>query len=445
MCFRSYVGLGYGEHWCGIIFDVEYKALDDLLAQAKRFFLDQGDGCTWHNGILQYYFEWPTKEKLSLRVCKTAREATKYKGHSYSFIGFNEMSKWGTSEVLDLMLATHRSASKIESMPRIVFMTTNPDGPGVPWLKDRYVDRAVPGAMINDEIEIDLGDNKTETVTKTSIVLTGSYIETYEAGYFTAQDIASLKQAVANNPELEAAWMRCDWDAAYLEGVVGDIWKRDLHIVPDFKIPEGWRLNRAFDWGSSTPFAVGWFGESDGEEFTYDGKVYCYPRGTVIMFAEWYGTTKYGTNRGLKLTAAQVAVGIKQKEYNFPAKGMITKGHRINPGPADNQIANINDPGVETIETMMAKQGVRWKRSDKSAGSRKQGLQTIRQRLANSVSGEGPGFYVQRKCRYTIKNLPSLQREGEDIADNQEDHIYDMIRYRLLTRKLGVPKVEFTM
>ena len=34
---------------------------------------------------------------------------------------------------------------------------------------------------------------------------------------------------------------------------------------------------------------------------------------------------------------------------------------------------------------------------------------------------------------------------GEDIADGQEDHLYDMIRYRLLDRKMGAPNVNFSL
>ena len=441
MCFRSYVGLGYGEHWNGIIFDVEYKALDDLLGQAKKFYLDQGDGCKWHNGILQYFFEWPTKEKLSLRVCKSPQDATKYKGHSYSFIGFNELSKWGTSEVLDLMLATQRSASPVEGMPRIVFSTTNPDGPGVPWIRNRYVNKGLPGALTTEEIEVDIGDGKVAIVPKTKIYLAGSYIENT---YFTLEDIANLKLSVANNPELEAAWMRCDWNASYGGGAIGDLWKHDVHIVDDFQIPASWRVNRAFDWGSSTPFSVGWFAESNGEEFTHNGQTYCYPRGTVVMFAEWYGSWngEIGSNRGLRYTPAQVAVGIKQREYDFVAKGILTKGHHIYAGPADNQIASIVRTDVDTIENTMGKLKVFWTKSDKSPGSRIHGYNITREYFRNSLTGEGKGLYIQRKCRTAIELLPSLAKEGEDIAKDQEDHIYDMLRYRLTQDKPKAVKVD---
>ena len=442
MCFLSYVGKGYGAHWCGIIFDVEYKPLAEILAQAKRLFLDNGDGCSWHNAKSDYYFEWRTGERLYLRACKNATAAENYKGHGYSFIGFNELSKWGTSEVLDIMLATQRSASPIKDMPRLMFMTTNPDGAGTSWIRHRYVDCNPPGTITTEEIDVDIGNNKTATVKKTKICLIGSYIENK---HLSLQDIANLKMAVRNNPMLEAAWMRCDWDACNQDGAIGNVWDRHVHILPDFKIPRNWKLNRAFDWGNREPFAVGWFAESNGEDVHHDGKVYNFPAGTVIMFYEWYGSQRIGSNRGLGLTPSQIAHGILTREYNFVVKGITHQGHKVYPGPADNQIANVERNDIETIKTTMANCGVRWTASNKSPGTRTQGLQILRQRLRNSLTKEGKGFYVQRKCRATIRTLPVLQADGEDIASDQEDHIYDMIRYRLLTRKLGKPSVNISI
>ena len=38
MKFARYVGLGYGRFWRGIIFDREYKNLDDLVNRTKHWF-----------------------------------------------------------------------------------------------------------------------------------------------------------------------------------------------------------------------------------------------------------------------------------------------------------------------------------------------------------------------------------------------------------------------
>ena len=55
--------------------------------------------------------------------------------------------------------------------------------------------------------------------------------------------------------------------------------------------------------------------------------------------------------------------------------------------------------------------------------------------LINASKQEGAGLYFMRRCQAAIKILPSLEADGEDIADGQEDHCYDMLRYRLVLKK----------
>ena len=146
------------------------------------------------------------------------------------------------------------------------------------------------------------------------------------------------------------------------------------------------------------------------------------------------------------MSPKHIAQKIIRVENEFVNKKIIQG--KVYPGPADNQIANVNRTDQETIEHTMARERVRWTRSDKSQGSRMLGLQVIRTRLSNALNGDNNGFYVQRRCQATIELLPMLARDdklGEDIADGQEDHLYDMIRYRLLDRKQGAPSVKFSL
>lgn len=438
MCFRRYVGLGYGAAWCGVIFDVEYRPLENLKAQCRKFFMGLDDGAQENRS--EGFWHWPTGERLYLRAAKTVKDAEKYLGHEYTFIGFNELSKWPTSELHDQLLGTQRCAEarRLGIHPK-VFSTTNPYGPGTVWIKDRYIINRPYGWLFEEDIEVPVANGKVELVTKSKIALAGSYTEN---PYYPPEQVATLIEACRHNPHLEAAWLHCDWDAAFTDGALGDLWDISKHVIDDFPIPANWHVNRAFDWGSTAPFSVGWFAESNGEEVTHNGKTYCYPRGSVIMFDEWYGSAKHGANRGIRLTPAQVAIGIKQREYDMVAKGIISKGHVIYSGPADNQIYDVTRKDIETIGKVMAKFGVHWTRSDKSSGSRRVGLQVIRQYLSNTLTGEGPGLYIQNKCRAAIKLLPPLQRDGEDIATGQEDHIYDMLRYRLAKKGQGVVDVN---
>ncbi len=85
----------------------------------------------------------------------------------------------------------------------------------------------------------------------------------------------------------------------------------------------------------------------------------------------------------------------------------------------------------------MANLGVSWIRADKRPGSRINGWELLRERLKNSLSGEGPGLYVFNTCRQFIRTVPVLPRDEDkpDDADTEaEDHVADEVRYRVLAK-----------
>lgn len=60
MRFRRRVGQGYGIFWRGVIFDREYKMLDDLVLKSKKWFNRFGDGATWLSSGKDYKWVWPS-------------------------------------------------------------------------------------------------------------------------------------------------------------------------------------------------------------------------------------------------------------------------------------------------------------------------------------------------------------------------------------------------
>ena len=90
---------------------------------------------------------------------------------------------------------------------------------------------------------------------------------------------------------------------------------------------------------------------------------------------------------------------------------------------------------VDTIETQFLDEGIGWTKSDKSAGSRINGLQLMRDRLRASQQKERPGIYFMRNCKACLKTLPSLPRDPDkpdDVDTDSEDHLWDVVRYRIL-------------
>ena len=455
MYFRKMVGQGFGKHWRGVIFDREYKNLDDIVSKSERWFPQFGDGAKFLRSTKDYKWVWPTGEELLFRSIQKKKDYDNFHGQEFPFIGWNELTKHPTPELFDLMMSCNRSSYRpsepgAPEIPLVVFATTNPHGAGHNWVKRRFIDVAEPGQVVRKTINVFNPRTKTrEDIVKTQVRIFGSYKEN---PFLAPEYIATLE--TTKEPNRRRAWLWGDWDIVS-GGALDDVWNSDVHKLPRFKIPSSWYIDRSFDWGSTKPFSVGFWAESDGTEVKLpDGRIFCPPAGSLIRFAELYGCQEDESNVGLKLSAVEVAKRIKAFEAVLMEQKWISKP--VRPGPADNSIRNVIEGESDSIETKMSSQGIRWTESDKKPGSRKNGLQLVRDRLEAAVNfskGEfdtkNPGLYIMENCRHALSILPVIPRDDDnpdDVDTDSEDHIYDDLRYRVLagSRRLSTTiKVSF--
>ena len=230
---------------------------------------------------------------------------------------------------------------------------------------------------------------------------------------------------------LVRAWLYGDWDIV-AGGMFDDVWKREKHVIEPFEVPKSWRVDRSFDWGSSAPFSVQWWAESDGTPAP-DEKVY--PRGTLFHIAEWYGYNG-NPNEGIKMLASEIARGILDIERNM--------NRRVSPAGADPSIFATSNG--TSIADEMARVGVRWEKAD---NARKAGWEKMRRLMKASLQErmEEAGLYVFNTCRQFIRTVPSLPRDGRDMEDldtTTEDHIADAARYRIMrvTSRLQTQRIR---
>lgn len=356
-------------------------------------------------------------------------ELTHFTEKMYRFL--RNRVRLGGLEIPDAWLVEDKL--KIRDKLPLIMCGSNPGSVGHAWVKRTFVDYGEPmevnrtrkadGGMLRTYIPAKLEDNPT--------LLTNDpdYVDRLEG---------------LGDPALIKAMKDGDWNIV-AGGALDDVWKQETIIIDRFKIPKGWRVDRSFDWGSSHPFSVGWWAESNGEEvevsyrvwegdeFVEYQKYHCFPPGTLIRIHEWYGTKEIGTNEGLKLTAGEIADGIRKIEKQLKDQGWIQS--KVLSGPADGQIFQQPQLDVDTIAQKMENKGVHWNKADKSPGSRINGLELVREALKNSVRGEGPGLYFMKHCRNAIATLPILPRDEknpEDVDTKAEDHLYDDVRYRVL-------------
>lgn len=306
------------------------------------------------------------------------------------------------------------------TFPRVV-AGANPGGPGHTWVKAGFIDIAPPmaitrmpdeeGGMLRQFIPAKLIDNPSVKP------------EEYR------QKLAGL-----GNPTMVKAMLDGDWNIV-AGGMFDDVFDQALHVLADtFVAPGSWRISRAFDWGSSKPFSVGWWAESDGTPATVSGKQRTFPKGTLVRIGEWYGWNGK-PNQGARMMAADVARGILEREKE--AKWTVL------PGAADSA---IYDAGTglsnESIGDVMARLGCRFEPANKGAGSRKSGWQRVREMLAavhplrEGRPMEHAGLFVVGTCRHWLRTVPVTPRDPrnqDDVDSDSEDHAADETRYRVTT------------
>ena len=153
------------------------------------------------------------------------------------------------------------------------------------------------------------------------------------------------------------------------------------------------------------------------------------PRGSMIRIAEYYGWSGQ-PNEGLRMTAGEIAIKIKEIESGFNFK--------VYPGAADSSI--FSSENGNCIADDMRKKGIDFVPSDRTPGSRKQGFELIRTMLKNGLQFpiESPTILIFDNCLQTIRTFPVLPRDkktGDDVDTTAEDHIYDDMRYMVLSQK----------
>ena len=444
MAFAQHVGKGYGAAWRGILFRQTYPQLGDVVAKTEKWFRRIFPEATFNKSAMEW--RWPTGETLLLRHMARAEDYWKYHGHEYPFIGWEELTNWADDACYRTMFSCCRSSTP--GIPHMIRATTNPYGVGHNWVKARF---RLHGKW-DETIVIDDAVDEEGNLEPTRVAIHSHIRENrilLDADPHYEQTIA----AAARNSGMREAWLSGSWDFV-AGGMFDDVWNRDTNDIADFDVPVTWRIDRAFDWGSSAPFSVGWYAESDGSDLRLrDGRVVSTVRGDLFRIREWYGWTGK-PNEGLRMLAVDVAKGIIEREMAWGWRE--GRKARVQAGPADSAIYAVEN-GMSIAMDMrkpvrvggrVFAPGVTWTRADKRPGSRKMGWEMMRKMISaatrkdRSIPRETPGlFVVGSHCPQflrTVLSLPRDERDLDDVDKKSENHVGDESRYRIRAVGTGI-------
>lgn len=356
---------------------------------------------------------------IHLSHCQHETEVTKYQGSQIGLLLLDEGTLF-TETMYKFLRGRVRLGSTIVppeykgKLPKVV-IGSNPGNIGHNWVKKTFIDYAPANVVVQTPPEE--GGFKRVFIPAR---LTDNYaLLENDPNY--ADRLKGL-----GDTKLVSAMLDGNWDIAE-GGLFDDVWRRDIHVLEPFEIPSSWRIDRSFDWGSSKPFSVGFWAESDGSEVKMaDGSIRHFPKGTLFRIAEIYGWNGEA-DKGLRLTAKEIATMILEFQEAKPW------GKRVKPGPADSAIYTKENGNC--IADDMLEVGVRWIPADKRPGSRVSGWQNMRKMLKAAMQSpvEDKALFIFNNCTQFIRTFPTLPRDknnSDDCDSRSEDHIADEARYR---------------
>ena len=347
----------------------------------------------------------PSGATLWLSYLDRDDDVTRYQGQAFSWIGFDELTQWASPYPFDYMRSRLRTAkgSGLELYQRA---TTNPGGAGHQWVKKMFIDPAPHGkAFWATDIEtgqiltMPKGHSREgEPLFKRRFIPATLFDNPYlaEDGMYEA-NLLSL-------PEYQRKQLlEGNWDVN--EGAAFPEWNRQVHVVEPYSIPNSWSKFRACDYGYGSHTGVVWIAVAPSEQ--------------LVVYRELYVS---------KVLATDLADMVLEAEADDGT---------IRYGVLDSSLWHKRgDTGPSLAEQMIVR-GCRWRPSDRSRGSRVAGKNEIHRRLQIDEFTEEPRIVFFNTCTNIISQLPALpldKNNSEDVDTNSEDHLYDALRYGVMTR-----------
>lgn len=181
------------------------------------------------------------------------KDVYQYQSAEYDVIRFDELTHF-TEFMYTYMISRCRGANPY---PKRIKSSTNPGGVGHTWVKERFIDIGEPNVIHNCKLET--GEEVTRIFIP-SLVTDNKFMLEYDPDYIKRLDAL---------PEKERKALKYgDWDI--YDGMFFPEFKRSIHVIEPFKIPDNWNRYIAMDYGLDM-FAVLFIAiDTKGKAYVYN-------------------------------------------------------------------------------------------------------------------------------------------------------------------------------
>lgn len=351
-----------------------------------------------HPEIFKYFnkqskiLELPNGSELQFCYCDHENDLIRYQGREFHDLGVDEIGQWPEG-----WFQTLRGSNRC-SLPGYspkILLTGNPGGIGHKWLKRIFVDRDF---------------NERETAQDYNFVKA----TVYDNSALMDNDPGYLTNLLAEpNESLRRAFLEGDWDI--FAGQYFANWRKSIHVVEPFEIPEWWNRFGGYDHGYNHPYAFGAFAVSG------DGDIYKY--------AECGGRGR-SPERIIEEIEAKCPEFVKKKHPIYAGHDLWVKGREGSP---------------EIVERFQSKLVMLKAHIDRITGA-----DQLRNYIDFKKDDEGrivkqPVLKFFSTCAHSIETIPRmlhdpnrpedvLKVDATEIDEWAGDDFYDSDRYGIMSR-----------
>lgn len=392
--------------------------LEQMIEESHEYFPEFDSKADYNGKTTTWVFPSCGNATFQFDHMQHVKDRFRYKSSAFTYVFFDELTEFEEIQYL-YMKSRIRSKDPVLSRMLQIVSGSNPDGPGLLWVRDRFIENKEPEKVYRTQHTLEDGRVKEMDSVYIPFRLKDNPA-LYESGQYELQ-LRGLP------PEIQEAILNGNWyyaSGAYLARV----WDSRYHVCPNHAVPSGANITRSMDYGYSKPGSCTWW--------------YLDRDGVLTAFYNLYLTEH---------TPEMWAARIQEVEEEFGLWDDDNNCSRIT-GPLDTACWDKMNSKTSIAQRIREK-GVRFFKAKKGPGSRINSavevISRMRMRIKDGSAPDDrlkdkPGIRWMERCGAPIRTLPILRPDPNNAEDTDpagEDHVWDETRYECASKPL-VPEKE---